>query len=284
MTGVSGPLQKMRWQFDAAAGAAQSPEPTLMLGSEEVALTPLIGQTLRVGFSGVIRCSHCDRVSKRSFGQGYCYPCFKKLARCDLCMMSPTRCHFAAGTCREPEWAQGFCFAPHSVYLANSSGLKVGITGAEREPTRWVDQGAVAAVVLLHCETRQLSGALEAQLAEHISDRTHWRRLISGDAEPVDLLAARDEALAQLGPLPDGVRAADAVPMTIRYPIREYGASKTFALEKSPLFESELLGVKGQYLLFADGVFNVRRHAGFEIELHWTEPQPSQDTAQLEIF
>jgi hypothetical protein len=25
-----------------------------------------------------------------------------KLAQCDLCIMSPERCHYDAGTCREP--------------------------------------------------------------------------------------------------------------------------------------------------------------------------------------
>ncbi|MFK7916326.1 MAG: DUF2797 domain-containing protein [Pseudomonadales bacterium] len=284
MSTLSGPLQKLRWTFAAADGAVQKPEPALLIGAEALPLAPLIGSQLRLHFGGSISCSHCGRKGKRSFGQGYCYPCFKKLARCDLCMMSPTRCHFESGTCREPDWAQDFCFAPHSVYLANSSGLKVGITGADREPTRWVDQGAVAALVLLHCDTRQLSGAMEAQLAEHISDRTQWRKMVSGDAEPIDLLAARAQALGQLGELPDGVRVADSVPLEIQYPIREYGPSKTFAMDKVPLFESTLLGIKGQYLLFADGVFNVRRHSGFDIEIHWASPPRPEPSAQLEIF
>lgn len=284
MNTAAGTLQKLRWSFDPARGALQEPQPTLLVGEQEVAMAPLIGQTLRLHHDGVIRCSHCDRVSKRSFGQGYCYPCFKKLARCDLCIMSPTRCHFAAGTCREPGWAQDFCFAPHSVYLANSNGLKVGITGAEREPTRWADQGAVAALVLLHCDTRQLSGTMEAQLAATISDRTPWRKLVSTDAEPIDLDAARSVALAQLGELPDGVRAAVAAPLKIRYPIARYGPTKTLALEKSPLFESELIGIKGQYLLFADGIFNVRRHTAFHIELQWGAGDAPAPAQQLEIF
>ena len=98
------------------------------MGGDLVPLNPLIGEGLRIDYSGEIRCIHCDRKTSKSFNQGYCYPCFTRLAQCDSCIVSPEKCHYHAGTCREPEWGESFCMQPHLVYLAKSTGPKVGIT------------------------------------------------------------------------------------------------------------------------------------------------------------
>ncbi len=118
---------------------------------------------------------HCGASTRKSYGDGYCYPCFKTLARCDLCVVSPDRCHYAAGTCREPAWGEAFCMQPHVVYLANSAGAKVGITKPENLPGRWLDQGATQAVVIMRTHSRHQAGCVEAALARHVSDRTDWR-------------------------------------------------------------------------------------------------------------
>ena len=120
------------------------------LDEQEVPVNPLLGKRVRLEFLGAIHCTHCGRKTKKSFSQGYCYPCFTKLAQCDSCIVSPEKCHFDAGTCREPEWGERFCMTDHVVYLANSSGVKVGITRASQIPTRWLDQGASQALSLIH--------------------------------------------------------------------------------------------------------------------------------------
>ena len=118
----------------------------LRVGEARVDLNPLLGQSLALRYSGRIQCVHCGNKTNKSFSQGYCYPCFIKLAQCDMCIVKPETCHYAAGTCREPDWGKQFCFQPHVVYLANSSGIKVGITRRSQIPTRWIDQGAVQAL------------------------------------------------------------------------------------------------------------------------------------------
>ena len=65
----------------------------------------------------------------------------------------------------------------HYVYLANSSGLKVGITRHTQLPTRWIDQGASQALPIFKVRTRLQSGLVETALAEFISDKTNWRAL-----------------------------------------------------------------------------------------------------------
>ena len=113
----------------------------LPIGDTELPLNELLDQRLKLSFEGVINCVHCDRKTKKSFSQGYCFPCFRRLAACDSCIVSPEKCHFDAGTCREPDWAESHCFVDHVVYLANTSGVKVGITRSTQIPTRWIDQG-----------------------------------------------------------------------------------------------------------------------------------------------
>lgn len=98
----------------------------LPIGEARVDMNAAIGKQIRLKFDGEIHCVACGRLTKKSFNQGHCYPCFRALASCDMCIMKPETCHFALGTCREPEWALSHCMQPHYVYLANSSGIKVG--------------------------------------------------------------------------------------------------------------------------------------------------------------
>ena len=116
---ASGNLRKMLTQLSTQVHYQ------LPIGEERVDLNPLIGSHLAFEFTGTINCVACSRKTSKSFNQGHCFPCFRKLAACDTCIMSPEKCHFNQGTCREPEWAEDNCFVDHIVYLANTSGHKV---------------------------------------------------------------------------------------------------------------------------------------------------------------
>ena len=249
------------------------------LDEVEVPVNPLIGQTVRLEYLGAIHCSHCGKRTKTSFSQGYCYPCMTKLAQCDICIMSPERCHYDAGTCREPSWGEQFCMTDHVVYLANSSGIKVGITRASQLPTRWLDQGASQALPILRVATRQQSGLVEDLLRSQVADRTNWRALLKGDAEAVDLVAVRDQLFDSCG---DGIRALqerfglqaiqplhDGEPLEIRYPVEAYPSKiVSFNLDKNPVAEGTLLGIKGQYLIFDTGVINIRKYTAYQLAVH----------------
>ena len=249
------------------------------LGDEEVPVNPLVGKHLRLEYLGAIHCSHCGRRTKTSFSQGYCYPCMQKLAQCDICIMSPERCHYDQGTCREPSWGEQFCMTDHVVYLANSSGVKVGITRASQVPTRWIDQGATQALPILRVATRQQSGFVEDLLRSQVADKTNWRALLKGDAVPVDLLAIREQLFAAcaagITELQQrfGLQAVQplsaAEVLEIRYPIAAYPAKITsFNLDKQPLAEGTLLGIKGQYLMFDTGVINIRKYTAYQLAVH----------------
>jgi hypothetical protein len=268
-----GSLSKMKAHLEAPVQYA------FRLGDEEVPVNPLVGKSLRLEYLGAIHCTHCGRKTKTSFSQGYCYPCMQKLAQCDVCIMSPEKCHYDAGTCREPSWGEQFCMTDHIVYLANSSGVKVGITRASQVPTRWIDQGATQALPILRVATRQQSGFVEDLLRTRVADKTNWRALLKGDAAPVDLPAIREQLFdscgAGIAELQQrfGLQAIqplnDAEVLDIRYPIKAYPAKITsFNLDKQPLAEGTLLGIKGQYLMFDTGVINIRKYTAYQLAVH----------------
>jgi hypothetical protein len=183
---LSGNLRKMRVVHEDPVAYF------LRMGDEEIALNPLVGEHLSLRFSGHIHCTACGREINKSFNQGYCFPCFRSLAQCDRCMVSPELCHFHLGTCREPDWGLAHCMQPHVVYLANTSGIKVGITRATQVPTRWIDQGAVQALPLMNVTSRRASGVVETALKSHMADRTDWRRMLKGPPESADRRGERN--------------------------------------------------------------------------------------------
>ncbi|GHE22850.1 hypothetical protein GCM10017767_33710 [Halomonas urumqiensis] len=259
-----------------APGAAGEPvRYTLRAGERRLGLNACLGQPLTLAWTGAIACTHCGRATKKSFAQGYCYPCFKKLAQCDTCIVKPETCHFFAGTCREPEWAERHCFQPHVIYLANASGLKVGITRGTQVPTRWLDQGAVQALPILEVDTRQQSGFVEMLFKEEVSDRTNWRAMLKGDTVDMDLPAERDRLLARLGSGlanlrerfgTEAIRQLDAAPAAFEYPVLEYPTKvASHNLDKTPEISGTLLGLKGQYLILDSGVINLRKYTGYEV-------------------
>src|SRR5437016_11402842 len=73
----------------------------LPIGDVELPLNAFLGKTMCIEYTGAITCIACGQRTKKSFHQGYCFRCFRTLARCDLCMVKPELCHFAQGTCRE---------------------------------------------------------------------------------------------------------------------------------------------------------------------------------------
>lgn len=248
----------------------------LPVGDERLDLNALIGQRLRLEHSGNIYCLHCGEPTNKSFGQGYCYKHFMALAQNDSCIMSPEKCHYDAGTCREPAWGETNCMQTHYVYLSNASSLKVGITRGGQIPTRWIDQGATQALAIARVTTRQLAGFLEVAFKNHVADKTNWRNMLKGTAEKLDMAAERDRLfdLAK-DELTDLVNAHGLTAVQLLthgdvfefdFPVDRYPEKvSSFNFDKTPQVEGTLEGIKGQYLIFDNGVINIRRFGGYEV-------------------
>jgi|TARA_B110000971_G_scaffold162820_1_gene166555 hypothetical protein len=269
---AKGGVRKMRSRL---AGPV---EYTLPLGEVGIDMNSLLEQKIKLEFSGDIHCVNCGRKTNKSFNQGHCFPCLQKLAQCDSCIIHPEKCHFDQGTCREPGWGERHCMQDHIVYLANSSGLKVGITRATQVPTRWIDQGATQALAIIRVRTRLQSGVLEMMFKQHVADKTNWRDMLKGTPEGLDMKAKSVELIekcrSEIAELEErfgffaisvltGIEAVE-----IAYPVVRYLEKiNSFNFDKDPVVEGTLLGIKGQYLIFDTGVINMRRFSGYDVEI-----------------
>ena len=242
----------------------------LSLGGELIEMNSLVGRQIELSFSGDINCSNCGQKTNKSFSQGYCFPCARSLARCDMCIMKPETCHYHLGTCREPEWGLSNCFSSHVVYLANSSGPKVGITRETNMPGRWIDQGAISALPILKVNSRIDSGKVESALKPFIADKTNWRKMITNEVEQTDLMAKKTELLSEIPELIEDLRAKmlDDETVNISYPVIKYPTKiVSLSFDKTPNISGALEGIKGQYLLLDCGVLNLRKFSSYHIEL-----------------
>jgi len=227
-------------------------------------LNQLLGKTIRVEHSGS-QCLNCG-LSKPIFRQGHCQSCFFDSPATGDWIMRPelSKAHLGQED-RDLEYESKMQLQPHTVYLALSSHLKVGVTRKSQLPTRWIDQGAHQATVILEVPNRYLAGVGEVALKNFFSDKTNWRKMLQNNAEAVDWGKARNLAIDSIPNdlKPYVVRETTEI-QSLTFPVLQYPEKvKSLNLSKTPLYEGKLMGIKGQYLIFEDAtVFNVRSNEG----------------------
>lgn len=270
---LRGALAKMQSTVDSTGKV----DYRLPVGEHLIDLNALLGKTIRLEYTEKIHCAYCGCAIKKSYQQGHCFLATQRLAQCDLCILKPELCHYDQGTCREPTWGEAHCLQAHYVYLANSSGVKVGITRGQNIPTRWVDQGALQALPVFQVASRWVSGLVEVTLAQLIADKTNWRKMLKNEVPLVDMIAVRDNLLPQIAAQINALKARlgnaaieylpAAKPQMLFYPVQQYPVTvKSLNFDKNPKVEGSLMGVKGQYLIFEHGVINIRKFTGYDID------------------
>jgi len=266
MSALEGYLRELRHEYE---------NPVFYKLSTSTGSLPLndsIGSRVTIEFRGEKACIHCGRKVKKLYQNGYCFPCVTSLAECDLCIVKPHECHFQKGTCRDNEFAMSHCMVPHYVYLAHSSHVKVGLTRKGRQFRRWIDQGASAAILLAEVPDRKTAGELEMEIAQRLSDKTDWRKMLRGIANPDidDLIEVRQTVIASL---PERYRSfvleEEASVHRFQYPLTgPFEVNVTsLNLDKTAYIEGTLRGIKGQYLMFDHGVLNVKKFAGYHVQM-----------------
>ena len=232
-------------------------------------LNQLLDKELEISFQGY-QCLHCGK-KKKIFRQGYCYDCYMSSASVGDWIMKPelSTAHLDIED-RDLEYERKVQLQPHIVYLALSSEVKVGVTRGTQVPTRWIDQGAVKAIPILELPNRYLAGITEVALKNNYADKTNWQKMLKNEVPQVDLI---QERLKAGNFLPNEVRDYYAENNShlyeFHYPVLTYPKKVTsLSLDKTPLFQGRLSGIKGQYLLFQDGtVFNVRTFEGYVVKI-----------------
>lgn len=241
---------------------------TLSLDGTEIGMNDLIGKDIQIKFTGEIHCRICGRKTKKSFGEGYCYPDFMNHPANSPCIIRPELCEGHLGNGRDVDWEQEHHVQPHVVYLALSSGVKVGVTRETQVPTRWIDQGASQAIKLAEVPYRQLAGEIEVELKEHMTDKTNWQRMLKNQVAEADLLEEKEYAATMLPEMYHDYISDDDDIIEISYPVLEFPEKvKSLNLDKTPEVGGKLLGIKGQYLILEGGqVLNVRKHTSYLVE------------------
>lgn len=275
---IIGNTDKMSAVVDAS-GVVQY---EMKLGDNKIHVNPLIGKSITLRHTSKKNCVECNSLMLKSHrNTGFCQKCFYSLAKADACRVSPEKCHYSNGTCREPSWGEKNCFNSHIVYVSNTGQRKVGITrhSSDSVSSRWLDQGATSAVPFIATKNRLLSGIVESILKKHVGDRTNWRKMLAETPKDDGLL----ELVEELKSLVDneiqelqvkyGLTSVqwiiNPVVQHIEYPVNKYPEKpKSVNLDKELKVTGVLAGIKGQYLLFDDGaVVNIRKYAGYELEL-----------------
>ena len=275
-------------------------------GEENLSISECLNRGVELRLVEDKRCVHCNKGISSTYASAYCFDCANSLAQCDLCILSPSKCHYHQGTCRDPEWADEFCMTSHTVYVALTSNTKVGITRSSRLHQRWIDQGAYAGVAIAQMPTRRAAGVLEWLLSRYISDRTDWRQLVNRPAPQVNLLELarqlRDQVadLQVLNDLNENPQVHTQLPaeeviaaqwidalqlVEIQHPLTGYSPAKRLTVNaQQPYLEANLLGLLGHFLLFDRGVLDLNQHRGMQIEVTFTDPKTHVQERQASLF
>jgi hypothetical protein len=243
---------------------------TLMLEEESLDMNQLIGQKIHLSFEGRINCINCGRLTKKSFGQGFCYPCFRDSPQNSECIIKPELCRAHLGEGRDVEWEKAHHLQPHIVYLAQTDAIKVGVTRSTQVPTRWIDQGARRAIPIAEVPYRYLAGRIEVALKAQFTDKTNWRNMLKNVTK--DDMYVTDYYEQARSAMPEELHqylVQDYTVTEIHYPVEAYPDKViSLNLDKNPVISSTLLGIRGQYLILEDGqVFNIRNHSGYYVHL-----------------
>lgn len=262
---TSGLIQKMRVEHGSPI------QYTLEL-ADAIRMNDYIGKSIQLEWTGKIVCSNCGKTTKNSFGQGFCYPCFQAAPQAAPCIISPELCRAHLGEGRDIEWERKHHDQPHVVYLAVSDAVKVGVTRADQRMTRWMDQGAHAAIVLAETPNRFLAGTIEVALKSMMTDKTNWQRMLKNEINyDIDLQEEKGMAEDALPfDLRDYVSDDDGI-ISFDYPVLQFPTKvKSVSFDKTSIVSGKLVGIKGQYLIFEDqSVINLRKHTSYEV--HFSE-------------
>ncbi len=247
---------------------------SMNLGGNKIDMNALIGKDLRFVFLNKINCTICGvEINHAYAGRAICRNCYETAPEAEECLFYPEKCMAHLGEARDMAWSEKQCLIPHFVYLALSSGLKVGVTRNHQIPVRWIDQGAIRAVKLAETPNRHIAGVIEVFLKGHLADKTNWKTMLKSDPSDfdIDLLSEKRKATELLPEeLKRYVTGNDEV-TKITYPFKDVPEEiKTVKLEKDKEAKGILKGIKGQYLIFDNGyVLNMNRYSGYRVSMEY---------------
>ena len=261
----SGQISKMNTSLNATV------QYELPINNHYINLNQYIGSTIEITFDNQIHCIKCNVSIKKTFMQGYCYPCFISIPETSECILKPHLCRAHEGISRNIKWSNIHCLTDNYIYLSLTSNLKVGVTRNSQIPTRWIDQGAHEAIHFAKTPNRYLAGMIEKDINQYISDRTYWRGMLLGEYPKLNLLEEKEKLSAKLNQQYYQYIDDNNNITKIEYPqFYQVEKIKSLNIEKNPTIEGILTGIKGQYIFINNNtVLNIRKYTGYIINIEF---------------
>lgn len=260
--------------------------PDILETRHNVFMNDLIGKRITISYKGHINSVLSGAKMKKAYGEGLTYKEFMESPLASPSIVRPELSRIHEGIAlRDLDWEMEHHMKPHYVYISLTSGYKVGVTRDVNVPFRWIDQGATKAVKIAQVPYRQLAGLIEVSLKPHIADKTNWQAMLKGVLDTTQSIEEVREWLLKLIPseYAEYVISDDKV-CNIEYPVLRYPEKvKSLKLDRDFRIKRNLVGIKGQYLIFDTGdVLNIRSHAGYRIDLSVDEPE--SESVQTSLF
>ena len=212
--------------------------------SESISLNHLIGSTINISYSGIINCVVSGKKINKTYGDGMSYDAFKSSPLAVESIIRPELSRIHEGVAlRDYDWEMAHHMQPHIVYLSKTASIKVGVTRETQIPYRWIDQGAVEALILARTPYRQAAGLIEVALKKHISDTTNWRKMLQNNLSESSLIEVKNELTNHLEDDLKKYVTRDSEINKVNFPVIKYPTKvKSVTLDKVPQIEEKLVG------------------------------------------
>lgn len=242
----------------------------IQLCTKNIYLNKFLKTKIKISHIGY-QCLYCKK-NKKIQAMGYCFNCFPIIPQTGKYIFHPEKSQAHLGIeDRNLEYESLVQLQPHIVYLANSGNIKVGVTKMTQMLNRWIDQGAEQVIIFAKTNNRYEAGMIEKELKKYISDKTSWKKMLSNTTNiPISHLynikktlkiKIHDKKLINFFFAQNNI-------FNFKYPVILYPKKfSSINLAKSTIIHDTLIGIKGQYLIFQNQVFNWRNHEGYLIDL-----------------
>lgn len=242
----------------------------LKTDNDFIKINDFIGKEIGIEFIGEKYCASCGNKFENLYRMGFCKNCFFTSPEAGESIIRPelSRAHLGEED-RDLAFEKGYQLQPHVVYLANSGGLKVGVTRDQQIPTRWIDQGASQAIVLAKTSNRYEAGMIEVDMKNHVADKTVWQKMLKNEDADVDLVEEKKRLAGLMSEEWRQFISDDDQLYNLEFPVLHYPAKvKAINLDKNNEVKAVLQGVRGQYLIFEGGaVLNIRGNTGYRVKI-----------------
>ena len=239
------------------------------LGKNYLYMNSIIGKNIHIIFL-FYECLNCNKNTK-IYRQGYCKKCFFSLPQTNENILKPelSTAHINIEK-RDLKWEKKFEIQPHIVYLSITGNLKIGVTRESNIFNRWIDQGSSLSIKICRTPNRYLAGKIELFFKKKISDRTRYKSMLKNNIPKLNLLKIK-YYIEKI--IPKKYKKYflfnENYIYSFFYPFyKKFDKIKILKLNKLKEFKKQLVGIKGQYLIFENGyAINIMTHSGFYILL-----------------